>query len=237
MNHSATDPFSPRLQRLAASVGLGFVLLLIVSIIVGGGDTPDYDASAAEWVEYAADNESEVQVGGVLLSLAAFQFLWFVGYLRGEIGRAEAAARGFTRMSHIIFAGGVTAAVGFVLSAGLTTAAVSQPDGTPAEIVRSLGTLSYYPFLVASVGLATMLYTSWFAISKLGVLPRWLGIIGLIGGLAYLATLFVQLNPEDDGGAVAVAFPIGFLALLVFVGAASIIFMRSVGRPAPTAGP
>ena len=229
----ATDPFSPGMQRLAAFSGIGFVLLVILSIVFGAGETPDYDAAPSEWASYASENEDDVQLSSAIMGLAAFLLIWFSGYLRSHLGRAEEAARGFTRLSHIVFGGGIVAAAGFVLSASMTAAAVSQPDGTSDEIIRAVSVLSYYPFFVTSVGLAAMLYTSAFVVMRVGVLPRWLGIVGLIGGVAYLVTLFVQLNPDDDGGALGASFPIGFLALLIFVVGASVIFLRDIGRTAP----
>lgn len=224
------DPFSPTLQRVAAASGIGFVLLLILSIAFQGGETPEYADAAAEYVSYAEENQDDIQLSSVLVCLAAFELLWFAGYLRAQLGRAEEAARGFTRLSHIVFAGGIAGAVGIILSSTLTVAAVSQPEGTSAEIVRSLYNLSYYPFMVASVGFAAMLYTSGFIIMRLGAVPKWLGVVGVIGGLAYLLTLFTQLKPEDDGGAFGVFYPISFLALLIFVVGSSVTFVRDVGR-------
>jgi hypothetical protein len=229
------DPFSPGMQRLAASTGIGFVLLVILSVVLGAGETPEYDDAVTEFTKYASDNSDDVQLSSVLLAVAAFDLLWFVGYLRSHLGRAEEAARGFARLSHIVFAGGIVGAVGLVLSSALSAAAVSQPEGTSPELVRSLQILSYYPFMVASVGLAAMLYTAAFVIFRLGVLPRWLGAVGIVGGVAYLMTLFAQLNPEDDGGFFGIFFPIGFLALLIFVLAASVVFLRDVGRTTPPA--
>jgi hypothetical protein len=229
------DPFSPTLQRVAAASGLGFVLFLILSIVFQGGESPEYADAATEFATYASDNADDLQLSAVLIGLAAFEFLWYAGYLRSHLGRAEEAARGFTRLSHIVFGGAVVAAAGFVLSAVATAAAVSQPEGTSPELVRSLYLSSYYPFLVASVGLAVMLYTSAFLILRLGTLPKWLGIVGIVGGLAYLLTLFSLLKPEDDGGAFGVFYPIGFLMLLIFVIGTSVSFLRGVGREPATA--
>jgi hypothetical protein len=231
----AGDPFSPTLQRVAAASGLGFVLFLILSIAFQGGEAPEYGDPAVKFAQYASDNANDIQLSGVLIGLAAFEFLWFAGYLRGQLGRAEEAARGFTRLSHIVFAGGIMTAVGFVLSSVMTAAAVSQPEGTSAEIIRALYLGSYYPFLVASVGLATMLYTAAFLILRLGTLPRWLGVVGILGGLFYLLTLFSLLKPEDDGGAFGVFYPLGFLMLMIFVIGTSVSFLRQVGREPATA--
>ena len=226
------DPFSPAMQRLLASSGLGFVLFLILAIVFQGGETPEYGDTVADFVEYAKDNQDGIQLWSVFMGLAGFQLLLYAGYLRSRLGQAEEAARGFTRLAHIVFAGAIVGAVGLVLSAVTTAAAVSLPETTSGDTVRALYLFSIWPFAVASVGFAAMMYTSFFLIQRLGALPRWLGVVGLIGGLAYLLTLFSHLKPEDDGGAFGMFYPVGFLALLVFVIGSSVVFVRDVGRPA-----
>lgn len=228
------DPYSPAMQRLAAASGLGFVLFILLAIAFQGGSAPDYDAPVAEFTTYARDNQDEIQLSSVLIGLASFQLLWFAGYLRGQLGRGEEAARGFTRLSHIVFAGGIVGATGLVLSASVTAASVSLPDDTSADIVRALYQLSLWPFAVASVGLAAMLYTAAFLILRLGMLPRWLGVVAIVGGLAYLLTLFSHLEPEDGGGAFGVFYPLGFVALLIFVIGSSAAFVRDL-RTTPSA--
>jgi hypothetical protein len=146
--------------------------------------------------------------------------------VRSHLGRAEERARGFTRLSHIVFAGAIAAATGLLLSSILTMAAVSLPETTSGDTVRALYILSTPVFSVAFVGLAAMMYTAGFLILRLGALPRWLGIVGLIGGVAYLLTLFSHLKPEDNGGAFGVVYPIGFLATLIFVIGSSVAFLR-----------
>ena len=121
-------------------------------------------------------------------------------------------------------------ATGLVLTAATAAAAVSLPEDTSGEVVRAFYDFSYWPFVVAAVGLATMLYTAAFLILRIAALPLWLGVVAMAGGLAYLLTLFVQLQPEDDGGPLGLSFPIGLLALTVFVAAASGLFVRDVGR-------
>lgn len=231
------DPFSTGIQRLLASSGLGFVLFIILSIVFQGGEAPDYDAAATEYVQYAEDNQDDIQLSSVFMCFACFQFLLWAGCLRSAFGRAEEAARGFTRLAHIVFAGAILAPVGFVLSSVLTVAAVSQPEGTSPDIVRSLYQLSILPFAVAAVGLATMLYTSAFLILRLGNVPKWLGVVAMIGGLAFLVTFFAHLKPEDEGGAFGIFYPIGFLTLLIFVITTSIVMMREAGRGDQAAEP
>jgi hypothetical protein len=229
------DPFSPAMQRLAAASGLGFVLFIVLAILFEGGSRPEYDAPVAEFSTYARDNQDEVQLSSVLIGLAAFQLLWFAGYLRSRLGAAEEAARGFSRLAHVVFAGGIVGSAGLVLTASLSAAAVSLPDDTSADVVRAVHQVAQWPFAVAAVGLAAMLYTASFLILRIGSLPRWLGVVALAGGLAYVLTLFAQLRPEDDGGAFGVFYPVGFGALVVFVVGTSVAFVRELGRTTPSA--
>jgi hypothetical protein len=224
------DPFSPTMQRLAAASGLGFVFFILLAILFEGGSRPEYDAPVAEFSTYAGDNEDEVQLASVLVGLAAFQLLWFAGVLRSRLGREEEAARGFTRLAHIVFAGGIVGAAGLTLSASLSAASVSLPDETSADVVRALVQLSLFPFAVAAVGLAAMLYTAAFLILRLAALPRWLGAVAIVGGLSYLLTLFTQLRPEDDGGAFGAFYPLAFGALMVFVIGTTVALLRELPR-------
>ena len=226
------DPFPPIMQRLSAASGITFVVLLIVSIIVGGEETPDWAAPAEEFARYNREHADSTQLGNLLLLLAALELLWFTGHLRGELGRFEQAARGFTRMSHVAFAGGVVAATGLGLVAITGAVAVSQVDDTPAEIVRSFHQLSYAMFALASVGLIVLTAASAVLMLRTDVLPSWIGWIGLIVAVAQFLTLFILLVPEDEEFALAFAWIPGFLGLLIWAFAASLVFVRRVGRPA-----
>lgn len=229
------DPFSPAMQRLAAASGVGFVFFVLLAIVFQGGDVPDRDAPVAEFSTYARDNQDDVQLSSVLIGLASFQLLWFAGVLRSRLGREEEAARGFTRLAHIVFAGAIVAATGLTLGASLSAAAVSLPDDTSADVVRALVQSSLFPFAVASVGLAAMLYTAAFLVLRLAALPRWLGVVAIVGGLSYLLTLFTQLRPEDDGGAFGAFYPLGFVALIVFVLGTTVALLRELPRTTPSA--
>ena len=224
------DAFPPMMQRLSAASGIAFVVLLILSIIVGGEETPDWAAPAAEFAQYNRDHADGTQVGSLLLLLAALELLWFSGHLRGELGRFEEAPRGFTRLAHVSFAGGVVAAVGLALVAITSAVAVSQVDDTPAEIVRSLHQLSYAMFSLVSIGLIVLTMAAGLLILRTEVLPSWIGWVGLIVAVAQFLTLFIMLTPDDEDFVLGFAWVPGFLGLLVFAVAASFVFVRRAGR-------
>jgi hypothetical protein len=225
-----TDPFSPGLQRLAALSGIGFAILLVVAIALSSAETPDFNDPLREWTSYADDNADRFRVAAVVMALAAFEFLWFLGLVRSALGEAETRARGFTRLAFIVLAGGIVGIAGLTL--GVVTAATALAHGaeTSPEIIRSLNMVAGAPFSLSSVGFATMLYTASFVIMRAGGLPRWLGWVSLAGGLFFLLQLGTWLS-EDGDNAFGFFYPLGFLALIVFAVAASLDLTRRVGRP------
>ena len=49
------DPFPAGLQKLAASSGIGFALLLLISILLSGDESPSASDPLREWTAYAKD--------------------------------------------------------------------------------------------------------------------------------------------------------------------------------------
>jgi hypothetical protein len=227
------DVFSPTMQRLAAASGIGFFALIILTFLFSGDDTPDWAAPASEYVQFNRDNADDVQLGSLFFLLASLELLWFAGYLRSELGRFESLARGFTRVSHIAFGGGVVAAVGLALTALMSVVAVSQPDDTTGEVVRALHHISFATWTIAAVGLAVMLTAASLLALRTAVLPSWLGWVGLVTGLCQFLLLFIVLKPEDDEFWIGFAWLPGFLGLMIWIVGASLVFMRRVGKPDP----
>ena len=223
--------FSPTMQRVAAASGVLFVLFTILSVVFSGGESPDWADPAGEYVSYSQDNADEVQLSSLFLLLAAVELLWFTGFMRGELGRVEARHRGFTRAAHPVLAGGTVAAAGLALVALTSAVAVSQPADTSPDVVRALHHLSFASFSLAAVGLIGFLAGAGLLILRSVALPKWLGIVALIGSLAYLLTLFIVLSPEDEDFVFGFAWFPGFLALLLFALASSVVFLRRIGRP------
>jgi hypothetical protein len=124
------DAIPPLVQRLVAASGIAFAILVIIAIALSGDATPEPDAPLADWTTYARDNEDNLRIGSMIIGLAAYNFLLFLGYLRSVIGEAEREARGFTRGSFVVLAGGTAGITGLVLGLGLTGLAM-DPDTPP----------------------------------------------------------------------------------------------------------
>lgn len=228
------DPFPLSWQRLLALSGAAFGVLLFVGFLLSGGDTPDYTAPDRVWVKWAVDNESNNKASMLLTLLAGYEFLHFAGFLRGAYGLAERAARGFTRLAHIAFAGGIAGISGIVMAVGLIGAASIPGSDTNAIVARSITEASAGPFLLASVGFAAFLTASAFIILRTAVFARWTGVIAAIGAVGFVATFLTVLGDPDDN-AFGIGYPVGFLALTVFSIATSIASFRRVGIAADTA--
>lgn len=228
--HRDDDLFSPTMQRLAAFSGIAFVVFIVLTFIFSGEETPDWADPASAFVQFNRENADDVQLGTLFFLFACVEFLWFAGYVSGEMDRFERLARGFSRLSPIALAGGVVATVGLALTAIMSLIAASQADGTAADVVRSLHQISYATWAIASVGLVVFFTAASLLALRTAFLPSWLGWVGLITALCQFLLLFIVLAPDDDEFFLGFAWIPGFLGLLIFLVGASIAFLGRVGR-------
>ena len=236
MSASATtppsaDPVSPTVQRLVAASGIFFAVLLIISFLLSGDETPDDGAALTEWTQFAKDNEDGARIGALVFALAAYNFLLFLGVLRTALGRAEDAARGFTRGGYIVLAAGTAGIVGMTGALGLSAASLSNPD-TPPEIIRALYDAVGGMWLIASAGFGACLVTTGLLNISLRALPAWLGWVALAAGTSFVLQLGVLLS-EDEDNLFGLFFPLGFLLLLIFCVGSSVSFLRAEEPAAP----
>ena len=228
------DPVPTLVQRLVAASGIAFAILIILAIVLTGDTVPEDGDPVADWTTSARDNEDNLRIGALLVGLAAYNFLLFLGYLRSAIGEAERAARGFTRGGYIILAAGTAGIAGLTIAIGLTASAM-DPE-TPPEVLRALNELAGGAWLVAAAGIGACLVTTGLINQTARALPSWLGWVALAAGIAWVLQMGVLLS-EDEDNLFGIFFPIGFLLLVVFAIGASVHFLRSLGRPAAGAPP
>ena len=230
---SRRDPVPAGIQKLTAASGIVFALLLIVTVSLSGDSTPDRDAALGEWTAYAKDNESNLRLAAMLFGFATYAFLIFIGVLRGALGQAEEAARGFTRASHMVFAGGLAGISGMAIGVFINAAAMSYSD-TPPETLRAIAQLGGAGFGLGGAGFAAMLVSVGILNMRVPALPSWLGWLALVGGVAFLLTFGTLLSEEYDN-AFGMFFPIAFLILMLFCLLASVSLIKRVGSPGPVA--
>ena len=222
--------FSPTMQRVAASSGLLAAILILVSAFGFSVEGPEITEAASEFKSYYLAEADKLQAGGLVLLFTAIEILWFTGFLSGQLGRAEFAARGFDRVARVVLPAGAAIAIGLTLVAVMDAVISSLPADTDPDIFRALSHVTGAFFTPVAVGATVMMAATSLAILALGGLPKWLAWVGFIGSAAYFVTLFVVLDPNGDGVA-GIAFPIGFLALVIWLAGLSITFLRQIGRP------
>jgi len=83
-----------------------FLALIVVAIIVGGGETPDAGDSIRTIKSFYADNDDKVMLGDAIGSIAGLFLVWFAASLRRAIHRVEG---GDGRLATLVLVGGAAA--------------------------------------------------------------------------------------------------------------------------------
>lgn len=222
--------FSPTMQRIAAASGLLAALLILISAFGFSGDGPEWGDSPAKFAEYFKKDGDTIQIGSLLLVFTAIEILWFTGFLRGELGRAEQAGRGFVRASLPVMPAGALIAAGLILVAVTDSVVAELATDTDPEIIRALYNLDGGFFMLVSAGAIVMMTATSLTILATRAFPKWLAWVGLVGAVAYFLVTFFILNPSDHDSALGIAFPIGFLALVIWLVGLSVTFLRRIGK-------
>ena len=201
-------------RRWAPLTGVVFVVLLVASFVVGDA-TPGVDDSANEVVSFYTDNESQMFISSICSGLAAVFFLFFVGSLTSVLERGDTTRTG---LSAVARAGGIVAAVGMLIFAGLTFTLGDAADSLEPEATQALNALNSDFFFPLAAGIATLLIASGLVVVRSGVLPQALGWAALVIGV-------VSFTPLGF---------FAFLASIAWVLVTSVILARAATAPPVT---
>lgn len=170
------------LERLAPLAGILAVVLFVLSFIVLG-ETPGTDDPAEEVVSFWQENETEAGWAGGLLMWGSVFAVWFGAALRTALRRAEGEP---ARLSAIAFAGWVIFAVGATAFAGFNFALsdVADEAAVTGDTIQTLSILSTDFFPIVATGTAIAYLGTAVAVIRFGGLPRWLGWVALVVGIA-----------------------------------------------------
>jgi hypothetical protein len=216
-------------QRWPAATGLIAAALLLAALVAAPEPVWPEEQAGGMTATFYATYETRLRLQALLLALAVLVFLWFVGTLRAFLARVEP---GGAPLASVAAAGGVVTAMLGLLDAAVLTALIDlrgaeltdKAQGS-AWAARSLfyleGALSSALFLPVLV----LVVATSLAVLRTGVLPRWLGIGGMV--LAILLLLVLVLEALD-------AFELGSritgLLIVLWVGAVSTLMV--LGREA-----
>ena len=202
-------------EWLVPLTGVGFVLLGIVSFIVGG-EPKSADEPVREIVDYYVDNKDSIQVAAFIGVAATLLLVFFGAYLRGVL---RAAAPEGEILSLVSFLGLVVVAVGFAIDTTILIALSEAADDIDPAAVQSLQALWDNDFVPLVLGVLMFLWATGLAVIRTGALPKWLGWVMVVLGVVALT-------------------PIGFVAA---IGAAILVLVLSIllsvrARSAPATG-
>jgi len=204
-------------RDIGALTGALFVVLVLVAFIPLGGDTPDGDASARKVVSFYSDNDTREIFAAVVLALSAVPLLYFTAILRD---RLRDALPDRSVIPAFALGGGVVAAGGFVTAATLHFALADYAGDIQPAAAQAINALDGDFFLPFTTGLAVLVLASSVGAIRAGILPKWLGWVGVV--------LFVVFFT-----------PAGFIAFgltgIWIIVVSILLYLR--GAPAPTAPP
>jgi hypothetical protein len=160
--------------------GVLFVALTIVAFAISG-ETPDVDDPARKVVSFYTDNDSEQQIAGAVLALACIALLFFLGHLRAAL---RPSAGGERALVTAMLLGGLMIVVGAAIFAGLTFTLGDAADDLPADAVLALHALNSDMFFPLAIGTATFNLGLGLTVLRHGGLPRALGWLALVVGIA-----------------------------------------------------
>jgi hypothetical protein len=170
--------------RFAAGCGAAFAVLLLVGFALQDTGASSPSVSTAEVVSSYSDAGTELrkELGATVVGFAVFFLLVFLGSLRSTLRRAEGVDH---HLSSAAFAGGIVMVVFLGASAALETA-VASADGfydsyeVDASTVLAFSTLALWALGFAMVGAAVLVGSASLLAWKVGLLPKWLAIAGLV---------------------------------------------------------
>jgi hypothetical protein len=162
-----------------------FVLLVVVAFLIGG-ETPSTDDSRREIVDFYLQNDDSQAIASAVLAIACVALLFFLGSLRRAL-RAAPGDGGV--LSTVVLLGGALIAVGASIFAGIGLTLGDAADELPAASILTLNALNSDMFFTLAVGTTTFNLALGLAILLHRGLPRALGWVALVIGIAGLTPI------------------------------------------------
>jgi hypothetical protein len=201
-----------RLERLAPLMGLAFVALVIVGGPALERSIPGDHASAAHVIAFYGDHRARERAGAIVLALAFAAFLFFAGALRALLRRSPGAEA----LAAVMFGASAVLVAGQTANEGIGYALSADPTHLAPAAAQTLGLLANDLVLTSAVGFLCFGIAAGLAILRGGALPAWLGWSAIAIGI-----LFV-IPPVEFAG---------FLLLLVWIAAVSVLALRRGATP------
>jgi hypothetical protein len=199
-------------SRLAPLTGLVFVGLIVAAFAVSF-NTPNSDASAQHVISFYKAHRHSVIASSFLIAYSVVFGLFFAAALRSHL-RARSSSTGPIALG---FAGMIVFGVGAATLAGLNNAVADVPGKIAPSAEQALNVISNDVFFAFLIGMGVFMFGNGLAIACTRVLPRWIGWIAVVIGIAAVT-------------------PIGFIAFFALLGwvvVVSVLMFVRERRPQP----
>jgi hypothetical protein len=172
---------SDRLGRLAPLTGTLFAVVAVVAAFAGE-ETPDADASAAKVILYYQAHRSKIETSSLLFAIAFLIFVFFAGALRSYLRRTPAAEGA----AAVVLVGGTIMTIGAALGGAVEYGLAHNISHLSPAAAQAVNVVSNEIFLPLLVGAFVFSVASGVAILRGAALPRWLGWVAIVMGIAAL---------------------------------------------------
>ena len=193
------DSTRGNLDWLLPLLGVAAVAVVIVSLLVGG-QPPGADEGGQSVANWYLDNKNQVQVGGVISVVGGALLVFFFAYLRRILRPAE--GEGGT-LSLLALIGASIIAIGAAIDATIAFAIAEAADDIDPVAVQSMQAIWDNDFMPVVLGSLVLWFAVGITIVLHGVLPKWLGWVAIVLGVAWLTPVGFF------------AFPLGALWIVV----------------------
>jgi hypothetical protein len=203
-------------QRLAALSGIAFAVFLLLAWFSNGAETPHYTAPDHDWTTWANNTEMKGRFAAFFALLAGLVFLPFAATIRDMLGSGDRIDDGSMRLAQVAYAGGLIGVTSFVIATVTFSGASAEGANANPVVSRAIATGDVGPFLVAPMGFAAFLGAGGLVALRTGVLPRWTGVVALIGAVSFVITFLTTLDGTADGSIFGYGFFPGIVALVTW---------------------
>jgi hypothetical protein len=215
-----------RYAKYGAASGIAFVVLLVIGFLVVAPKPPHLDAPVGDWSKYYTDHKDAVRAAVVVLSVALFFFIWFLGTLSSALR----AAIGSPRLPTIAFGGGILAAASLMITVGVIGVAGYRPEQLTPELTRALNDVGVLMAVPAAAGITAFYAAIAIVALRSDPLPDWLGwlsaVTAVLQPLAFGAP-FTQSGAFAGDGVLGLFVP--FILSMVTIVAIAIVLMQAKG--------
>ena len=176
-------------NSLLPLTGAAFVVLLILSFVIGG-EPPDVEEPVQEIVDHYVDNKDSIIASTLAGGIAAVFLVFFANHLRLLTREAPTSA--------VILAGAAIIAVGGGVDMTISFALAEAAEDVDPTAVQALQALWDNDFMPIAIGIVVFLIASGLAIVRTGLLAKWwgwvavaIGVIGMtpVGFVAFMGAL------------------------------------------------